>query len=288
MSIVTIPSVEKGQENVITLSKSELAIQAKVVSDSYFSNQSNWKQVVLTYESDEGNQLKRVVFDAVESIPEGIFDLSDKSKDAFEVKSLTIFDYDGGYLKLYRGDLNTSQFDIVIESAVSGDFATWDIANALGPDTFISLPDGGIQMTSNGQFLSTVYTEEFIPAGEDGFIEHKIVNTSEHISVVVGFQSVNNFNGSYFNMYANTYITTGNTPQLASTQNAGPNLTLGQNISNGDVIKIARIGSLMYFYLNGVSLGYVNDPSNGAVLYPCALFAFQDTKVLEMKVQSIM
>jgi hypothetical protein len=121
MPIVTIPSISKGQENTITLSKSELASQAKVIADSYFSDQLNWKQVVLTYDSEPGNQFKKVIFDASQITPEGILKLSDTARDEFEIQSLTIFDFDGGYLKLYRGDLNTAEFDIVLNSVFSWD-----------------------------------------------------------------------------------------------------------------------------------------------------------------------
>jgi hypothetical protein len=158
MSIITKPAIQKGQENVITLAKSELATQSKIVSDSYFSNQSNWKQVVLTYESAVGNQMKRVVFDASEATPEGVLELSDKAKNEFEVKTLTIFDFDGGYLKLYRGDLNTSQFDIVIGSVVSEASIVWDVLTAGAT----AEPDGGIYggSTSSGSFSksSTVFS----------------------------------------------------------------------------------------------------------------------------------
>jgi alpha-tubulin suppressor-like RCC1 family protein len=112
MSTITKPIIQKGQANVLTLSKSELATQSKIVSDSDFNDQSNWKQVVLTYESTAGKQMKRVVFDASEATPEGVLELSDKAKNEFKVKSLTIFDFDGGYLKLERDELTVLEFDI--------------------------------------------------------------------------------------------------------------------------------------------------------------------------------
>jgi uncharacterized delta-60 repeat protein len=119
MSTITKPIIQKGQANVLTLSKSELATQLETLSSSDFSDPSNWKQVVLTYESAVGNQMKRVVFDATDENPEGIFELSEKARDEFEVKTLTIFDFDGGYLKLERDELTVLEFDIVIGSVLA-------------------------------------------------------------------------------------------------------------------------------------------------------------------------
>jgi len=148
MSIITKPAIQKGQENVITLAKSELAEQAKIVSDSYFSNQSNWKQVVLTYESDEGFQYKQVLFDVDNGLTEatGLLTLSGGARDNFLVKNIIISDFDGGYLKLYRGDLNTAEFDIIVGSVVSGE--PFAITQDQSTDSFSVTPFG---ITTLGQ-----------------------------------------------------------------------------------------------------------------------------------------
>lgn len=112
MAIITKPTISKGQANEFDLSKSDLAAVSKVVNDSYFSDQTNWSKVILEYKSAEGNQHEMVIFDASEASPKGNFEVSEKAKDSFEVQSVKIMDFDGGYLKLQRGDLTVEDFDI--------------------------------------------------------------------------------------------------------------------------------------------------------------------------------
>ena len=116
MTILTIPVVTKGQTNIITLNKTTLAADVKVVADSYFAVQSNWKQVVVTYKTDIGSQKHQLVFDASVTTPTENFDISLKARDNWNVKSLTIYDFDEGYLRLYRGDLTVAEFDIVADA----------------------------------------------------------------------------------------------------------------------------------------------------------------------------
>jgi hypothetical protein len=280
MSIITKPNIEKGQENVITFAKSELATQAKIVSDSYFSNQSNWKQVVLTYESAVGNQMKRVVFDASEATPEGVLELSDKAKNQFEVKSLTIFDFDGGYLKLERADLTVAEFDIVIGSVVSGNFVTWDIANAQGTDTYELLGDGSVKKTGVNGYVGVIPTVEFIPANSDGYIEMTYVDIAESESVVWGLSSA--INSSYGSINFNLY-------KALPSHIEG---TLGNSsiiVNNGDVFRIAREGSLIKAYKNyvdesSVPFRTISDSTNGALLYGAASLFYTDSAIRLVKI----
>jgi len=113
MAIITKPvSIDKGTENVITLNKADLASDAKVVADSYFSDQNNWKSVYVVYKSTLGNQVNDVVFDPSESSPTGNFNPSLKSFDTWEVQSITILDFDNGSLYIFRDDLTVVDFDI--------------------------------------------------------------------------------------------------------------------------------------------------------------------------------
>ena len=114
MPILTIPAIVKGDENIITLSRSTLLADSKVVADSYFNDVNNWKKISVIYETDVGNQKEQLIFDASLSDPTDIFDVSLTARDNWNVKAVTIFDFDGGYLRLYRGDLTTAEFDIVI------------------------------------------------------------------------------------------------------------------------------------------------------------------------------
>jgi hypothetical protein len=122
MAIITKPTISKGQANEIDLSKSDLAAVSKVVNDSYFSDQANWSKVAMEYESDTGEQIEMLIFDASQESPKANFEVSEKAKDNWQVKSVIIMDFDGGYLKLGRGDLTVEEFDIALGS-VGGDVA---------------------------------------------------------------------------------------------------------------------------------------------------------------------
>jgi hypothetical protein len=114
MTIITKSAVAKGQANEFDLSKDDLAAVSKVVNDSYFSDQANWSKVVLKYESSEGEQQEVVVFQASEASPKGSFEVSEKARDSWEIKSILIMDFDGGYLKINRDELTVADFDIVL------------------------------------------------------------------------------------------------------------------------------------------------------------------------------
>ena len=116
MPIITKPqSITKGEDNIITLDKDNLANHASVIADSYFSDQSNWSRVYIQYRSAEGGQQNLIVFDAAQEEPEGSFDPSERARDGdWTVVSLIIHDFDGGRLVINRGDLDEEDFDLFI------------------------------------------------------------------------------------------------------------------------------------------------------------------------------
>lgn len=135
MAIITKPTIDKGQANEIDLSKSDLAAVSKVVNDSYFSDQANWSKVAMEYESDTGEQIEMLIFDASQESPKANFEVSEKAKDNWQVKSVIIMDFDGGFLKINRGDLTVEEFDITLgsvggETPVGSGF--WDSSLAFG------------------------------------------------------------------------------------------------------------------------------------------------------------
>jgi hypothetical protein len=165
MAILTKPTIAKGQPNEIDLSKSELALLSKVVNDSYFSDQTNWSKVIVEYKSAEGNQHEMMIFDASEASPKANFEVSEKARDSWEVQSVKIMDFDGGYLKLGRGDLTVEEFDIVLSSSTSLTSLTWFNLPATMDDSVADTLSGtGSEFRSN----------EFIPAGSSGYIEFKL------------------------------------------------------------------------------------------------------------------
>lgn len=115
MSIITKPStVNRGAIYLFDLSKTELAAHVKVSADGYFSNSVNWKSVILNYKSTARKQYTNVRFNTEDVTPQGKFSVSLKSLGDFEIESLTINDFDGGTLDLYRSELTVAEFDVDI------------------------------------------------------------------------------------------------------------------------------------------------------------------------------
>ena len=156
MAIITKPTISKGQANEIDLSKSDLAAVSKVVNDSYFSNQTNWSKVIIEYKSAEGNQHEMIIFDATGDSPKGNFEVSEKARDSWEVQSVKIMDFDGGYLNLGRGDLTVADFDIAL-GIVGGDIGTvysaFNYLNVLRPDGLDSNDKFGEFVAISGDYI---------------------------------------------------------------------------------------------------------------------------------------
>jgi hypothetical protein len=111
MAIITKPgSIAKGTPALITLNKAALKV-LPAITDAYFQDDSNWKTVAIEYKNAEG-QKKTVVFDATKASPVGQFKTSAKARGDFQVQSISIFDVDGGYFKIPRASLTTSELDI--------------------------------------------------------------------------------------------------------------------------------------------------------------------------------
>ena len=119
MAIVTRPTnIYQDTDNTFQLSTSELLLHPKISIDPYFNNQLNWKTVFLVYEAPNSNQREMVEFFVSEATTSGIFKVTEFSRTSYDVKALMIEDFDSGYIRLEREDI---------------DFATLDIANVLPP-----------------------------------------------------------------------------------------------------------------------------------------------------------
>jgi len=117
MAIVTVTGTpDKGETLTYTLDKAELVAHAKVAADSYFNNQANWKRVSLVMRSNVGGQSKILILDTGLASPSAELVTTSFSRNAFLIDRLTIFDKEGGQLLLVRSDLNSSEFDVVLES----------------------------------------------------------------------------------------------------------------------------------------------------------------------------
>lgn len=121
MAIITKPAggIVKGVSASISLSKSELSALSIIVADSYFSNTSNWNKVILKYRSSTGKQYEAVQFDATLSSPTGNFLVSIKARNAFEIQTIEIHDFDNDIFIVPRSALTTADFDIVLLTAPS-------------------------------------------------------------------------------------------------------------------------------------------------------------------------
>lgn len=113
MPIITKPSsIQKNQSAQFVLNKTELSQLPSILADTYFSDTSNWKEVILSYKSTTGNQNQILKFDATLSSPSYNLLVSEKAKDLFQVQRITIVDFDNGSIKIPRSQLTVSDFDI--------------------------------------------------------------------------------------------------------------------------------------------------------------------------------
>lgn len=99
----------KGSPTEFTLSKSDLLL---LISDAYYSDDTNWKSVQLNYRSSVGNQSTAVKFDPAASPCVGNFAVSSRARDIFQIHEIVIKDFDGGTLRIPRADLTVAEFDV--------------------------------------------------------------------------------------------------------------------------------------------------------------------------------
>jgi len=111
--LLTYSSITKGVPSVITLNKTELFALPAVSSDSYFSFQSNVKNVLFIFDSNPGNQKELLCFDLSEAVPSDSFEVSVYSKNSFELVKIILQDYDNGTLTIERS-LIPAGLDIVV------------------------------------------------------------------------------------------------------------------------------------------------------------------------------
>lgn len=118
MAILTKSDVVKGNAAQFTLDIAALAALPVVAADPFFSNPSNWKHISLSYKS-AGGQKKNLVFDASGTAPKSTFSASAKSRlGSFQIQSLKIHDFDGGYLPIPVSQLVASEFNVAVLSPI--------------------------------------------------------------------------------------------------------------------------------------------------------------------------
>jgi hypothetical protein len=108
MAILNLPSFTKGSPATFTVNKTDLAALSAVAADPYFSVAANWSKIVVNYRASGSRQHKTLVFDATVSVPTCDMKTSVHINDGFQIHSIVIHDFDGGYLTVTRAGLPTA------------------------------------------------------------------------------------------------------------------------------------------------------------------------------------
>jgi hypothetical protein len=110
----------KGNPLSVKLTKTLLQADSAFISatDSYFADSTNWKYVLITMQSSEGKETEVMMFDCDNLDDEVYTDflISTTARDAWEVQTLVVTDFDGGYMRLTSkdGQLNPADFNFII------------------------------------------------------------------------------------------------------------------------------------------------------------------------------
>jgi hypothetical protein len=250
MAIITKGAVNKNEVSAFTLNKSELLqLVESVVEDTYFADPTNWKRVRVCYTSSEGNQREVVVFDATQAVPTGEFFISDKAKDEFLVRKLVIEDFDGGWLDIFRDELNAAEFDIVLASISS--FVNWNIQDPLQTIAYGS--EGGLQAigfsnpnTSSGQALSGdfILTYGIVRYGSFlfgvpyfGYSKSPVsIGDSTPDTYINTFSTTGLTTGAGFSGYFVEILTANNVYELKLTRTSGIITYAFINVTNGNAV----------------------------------------------------
>jgi hypothetical protein len=183
MPILNKPTFfSKGENNEVTLSKSDLAQQ---VSDLYFQEPANWKQVVLFYETSEGKQRKVLVYDASQGTPAANFNISERARDEWQIKRVAFYDFDGGSLTINRDNLTLTvdEFDVTIKNWVRDFIANPTVDDSLGYEYIYDAVTDNI----NGLVINPNGWYGFIPTFVSGnYLDESVCIVRTHITDVSG------------------------------------------------------------------------------------------------------
>ena len=102
--IVKPASFTKGANHTIKISRAAVQAIPKVATDPYFNNVSKWKSIEFHFYGNPENEIEVVKFNGKVSEPSGIFSVSTRSSNSFELSAITIHDFDGGALVIDKPD----------------------------------------------------------------------------------------------------------------------------------------------------------------------------------------
>lgn len=118
MPVITYDTTPtRGTASTVTLDKAALAAVSSVAGDTYYSDNTNWKDVICYFRSSTSRQKELVHFDATQTTPTSSFLVSSKSRGDFQIDLVIIKDFDGGYFQVGRSELNVGEFDIIFAEA---------------------------------------------------------------------------------------------------------------------------------------------------------------------------
>jgi hypothetical protein len=245
MPIITKGPLTKGSPTTVTLSKTDLVAVSKVSSDAYFSDSSNWKKVMIFFESSVGNQSKMLTFNATQSVPTAILSTSGKARDSFVVKSVVIHDFDGGSLELTRSDITTAEFDFTFSAPVSSSFVTYE---SVIPGTTVVTLQGGVSAGGGD--------EQFAKSLDDGLtgdfsLEWDIDwSTLTNGNTLVGVASTTAMSGAWYLGLTclETVVGSGNVRYW----NNGSPVVNSSLSATSHVVKLTRVGTAFTFFIDGV------------------------------------
>jgi hypothetical protein len=255
MAIITKGAVEKGTSSTFTLDKAELAADALVAADAYFSDDANWAFVQLIYKSDVGGQSEVVVFDASQVTPTASFLVSATARDIFEVQRLVIVDHDGGRFIIPRADLTIAEFDIDMSAPAPSltwtknrpsDLADYGVESGLLVNTAYTGWDNGAKGTAiSGDFVLT-YKFEILGAG------------AGNSDVMLGYSTSNpdlSTGLTYLNasqvIYASGFTAPVNVISYGAAWVNSPNATGIFPLNTEITFAITRVGGLITYAITG-------------------------------------
>lgn len=253
MPIITKPSsIQKNTASEFILNKSELAQLPSILADDYFSDTSNWKEVVLYYKSNPGKQKEILRFDTSLANPFAYFLVSEKARDIFQVYKIAIVDFDNGTFEIPRSELTVGEFDIDFSVSFPSGAIAWDISNKTGTGTATIGSNGGITKSSAtyGYNVNILSTQTITG---DGYVE--FTYSPIFVNVVFGLAESASSSGSYDQMLLATYVAGyGGYERIQGGTVYSGVLNGGSGAVNGDIIRIGRTGTTYYIKRNGTTM----------------------------------
>jgi hypothetical protein len=168
MPIITKSSpIAKDAPITFTLDKAALAALPVVVADAWFADDANWKKVILNYGSSLGNEMITVSFDATLATPTSSFLAISPSRDAFEIISITIQDFNQGTLRVPTSSLNQAEFIVDFNASFNwNNFLSPNIATTGNGELH---REGGGNSFDNAAYYGTPIEGDFVFSGEVQF-----------------------------------------------------------------------------------------------------------------------